>query len=157
MGELNRSAKNTMLSNNLWFCHRDRPVEDNHIYGDRYLAIIPEDKCIISLSPFIIESKPKVRIQAISTWYEEVSENELRFSLITRRGSRWQKALYREEEDFLQWLEPRDGIVFNIFCSKLPWNLLSEEYLYELNRALDRARRIKKLNESTEAHPNKTQ
>jgi len=136
-----------MLTNSLWFFHRNQPLEEHHVYGDRFLAVIPEDQCIISLSPVLLESNAKVRIRAISTWYAEVSEYELRFSLISRRGSRWQKALYREEEDFLQWLEPRDGTELNIFCSKQPWDALNSEYSTQIERALDRARSIKQLNQ----------
>jgi len=131
-----------MLPNSLWHCHRVLPIEDHTILGDQYLAVIPEDKCIFIIYPVFRDSKSHITIGAISAWYEEVSEYELRFSLITRGGSRWQDALYREQENHIQWFEPRDGKAFNMFGTKLPWHFLTGDYLEALDKAQHRAKKI---------------
>jgi hypothetical protein len=132
-----------MLTKSLWHCHRVTPIDDLSILGDQYLAIVPEDNCIISIFPISRYSDSRIRIVATSIWYEEISEHELIISLITRRDSRWKKAYYREQGDFLQWFEPREPKDFNMFCHKMPWNFLTDDYLAQFEQTLARVNKIR--------------
>ncbi|MGJ8655838.1 MAG: hypothetical protein ACSHX6_05245 [Akkermansiaceae bacterium] len=131
------------LTKSLWHCHRVGALGDGGVFGDRYLAVVPEEKCVFMILPMRIGNGSKVRIVAFSIWYEMVMEQELRISLIKRGGSRWTKVFYREEDDFLQWSEPRNGEFFNMFGSKVDWGFLDGEYLVRFEEALERARKIK--------------
>ena len=133
-----------MLTKSLWHCKQNQPIEDHAILGDQYLAVVPEDNCIISILPISRNYDSHKRIGAISVWYEEVSEYQLSISLITRGGSRWKEAFYREQEDFLQWFEPRKTKDFNMFCEKIPWKFLTDAYLARFEQTLERAIKIRK-------------
>lgn len=132
-----------MLTKSLWHCKRSQPIEDHATLGDRYLAVVPEDNCIISILPISRDDESHTRIGAISIWYEEISEYELSISLITPGGSTLKEAFYREQEDFLQWFEPRETKDFSMFCHKIPWNFLTNDYLYRFEQTLERANKIR--------------
>jgi len=126
-----------MLTNSLWHNHRVNPLEHHAMLGDKYLAILPECKRIISLFP-VMNTKACISIGSISVRYEEVAEHQVRFALSSFGPPKWQEALYREEEDFLQWFEPRGGESFNMFSTKLAWKHLTGDYLKQLNKEIDR-------------------
>ena len=131
------------LTRSLWIPHRARPLEDTDVFGENYIAVVPEHQSVICVFPIRLHSEDKIRIIAYGIWYEQLSEYEFRISMVTRSGYSWKEAIIRECEDYLQWFEPKESNNFNCFHTKDCWSNLRGEFLNQFERVLDRTIRYR--------------
>ena len=135
------------LSKSLWLCQRARPLGDDHAFGPQYLAVVPDENCLVVLFPIGPSRSGRSFIHGYALRYEGISTYEIRILHLKLVGASWQTALLFEDADYLHWFEPRDGKSFNMFASKVPWSFLEAEYLESFHRLLSGARSLR-LNRS---------
>jgi len=133
----------TCLTHSLWRCHRARPLSDDHVFDDHYIAVVPENSCVVSIFPVKFPDRLNPVIMSYGIWYEQISDFELTIALVRRYRVNWTTAYYREWGNMLQWYEPRRPLNFNAFHTKDSWDSLSQRHWDEYEKAVNKVIRFR--------------